>query len=244
MWGGLSMSKNRSKKLERYAKEYKTIYEIDRLETSYRIRILLEHATGKNVLEMGLGFGIVTLSLSKKFDAVVAVDGSSEVIRHVKKVLAKTDNVTLVHSLFEDYHPDSLFDVIVMFNVLEHVIDPVAILQCAREWLTSHGRIHILVPNAYSFHRRLGRAMGLIKCETEIAETDRKWGHYRVYTFETLRRDIEAAGLNIHLIKGMLIKPLSTQQMSGWSPEILDGLYKLGMELPELCSEIYVVAGR
>ena len=85
--------------------------------------------------------------------------------------------------------------------------------------------------------------MGLIDSETSITETDRKWGHFRVYTIDTLRRDVERAGLEINVVKGMLIKPLSTQQMAGWSPEILDGLYRLGMELPELCSEIYAVAG-
>ena len=75
--------------------------------------------------------------------------------------------------------------------------------------------------------------MGLIDSETDIADTDRKRGHYRVYTYDTIRRDIEAAGLVVELVKGTLIKPLSTQQMAGWSPEILDGLYRLGMELPE-----------
>ncbi len=238
------MSQNKSKLLDKYANLYETISEIDRLETSYRIRTLMEHATGESVLEMGIGFGLVTAALSKKFKRVVAVEGSKKVLQRVSKELGQTDNVTLVHSLFEEYSPDSLFDAIVMFNTLEHLVDPVAILLRARGWLAPQGKIHILVPNAYSFHRRLGRAMGLIENETDITETDRKWGHHRVYTFDTLRRDIEAAGLVVDLVKGMLIKPLSTQQMAGWSPEILSGLYRLGMELPELCSEIYALAGR
>jgi ubiquinone/menaquinone biosynthesis C-methylase UbiE len=235
------VSQDNSELLDKYAEEYETIHDIDRLETSYRIRALLEHATGESVLEMGIGFGLVTSALSKQFKHVVAVDGSQKVIQQARKVLGKTDNVTLLHSLFEEYSPDSLFDVIVMFNTLEHVVDPVAILLRAKRWLMPQGKIHIVVPHAYSFHRRLGRAMRLMENETDITETDRKWGHYRVYTFETLRRDIEAAGLVVDLIEGILIKPLSTQQMAGWSPEILDGLYRLGMELPELCSEIYAV---
>lgn len=234
---------NEANLLDQYAHLYKTISEIDRLETLYRVRTLLEHAKGEKVLEMGIGFGIVTRVLAERFKEVVAVDGSNKVIQRVRKEMGQTNNLTLVHSLFEEYTPDSQFDVIVMFDVLEHVPNPVEILLRTREWLAPQGKIHIVVPHAYSLHRRLGRAMGLIESETDLAETDHKRGHYRVYTFDTLRRDIERAGLVVDVVKGVLIKPLSTQQMAGWSPEILDGLYRLGMELPELCSEIYVVAG-
>ncbi len=233
------MIENNSEQLERSSSEYENIQDIDRLETSYRIRILLEHARGESVLEMGLGFGLVTEALCDKFTHVVAVDGSQKMIRRVKKSLGRNNNLTLVHSLFEYYSPDGPFDAIVMFNVLEHLVDPVAILTRAKSWLTPQGKIHILVPNAFSFHRRLGRAMGLIKNETDITDVDRKWGHHRVYTFDTLRRDINTAGLVTEQLKGMFIKPLSTQQMSNWPSNILDGLYQLGKELPELCSEIY-----
>lgn len=238
------MAQDKSKLLDQYAKLYKTIHDVDRLETSYRVRILLEHATGENVLEVGIGFGLVTSALSKKFKRVVAVDGSEKVIQRVREMLGEIDNVTLVHSLFEEYVPDSPFDVVVTLDLLEHVPDPAQILIKAKECLAPQGKVHIVVPHAYSLHRRLGRVMGLIESETDLAESDHKRGHYRVYTFDTLRHDIEAAGLVVELMKGVLIKPLSTKQMAGWSPKIFDGLYRLGMELPELCSEIYAVAGR
>ena len=237
------MSEKESKLLDKYAHLYETISEIERLETSYRARTLLELARGEKVLEMGIGFGIVTRVLAENFKKVVAVDGSGEVIERTRKALGQMNSLTLVHSLFEEYTPDSKFDVIVMFAVLEHVIDTMPILHRAKGWLAPQGKIHIVVPNAYSFHRRLGRAMELIEKETDLAESDLRRGHYRIYTIDTLRHDIEQAGLVIELVQGMLIKPLSTQQMAGWSPKILDGLYRLGMELPELCSEIYAVAG-
>ena len=73
------MSQKESKLLDRYAHLYETIHDIDRWETSYRIRILLEHATGESVLEMGLGFGMLTSALSKRFSRVVGIDGSKSI---------------------------------------------------------------------------------------------------------------------------------------------------------------------
>ncbi len=228
--------------LDQYAYLYETILDVDRLETSYRIRTLMEHASGESVLEMGIGFGLVTEALSKRFKHVVAIDGSLKVIQQVKNKLAKSDNVSLVHSLFEEYVPEIQFDAVVMFDVLEHVPDPIPVLQRAKEWLTPKGKIQIIVPHAYSFHRRLGRVMGFMKKETDIAESDRERGHYHVYTFDSLRHDIEEAGLVVDLIKGGLVKPLSTRQMAQFSPEVFNGLYSLGMELQEFCSEIYAEA--
>lgn len=239
------MSQEKLELLDKYAYLYNNISEIDQLETSYRVRTLLEHTRGrhKKVLEMGIGFGIVTRVLAERFEEVVAVDGSAKVITRNRNLLGQMKNLTLIHSLFEKYNPESNFDLIIMFDVLEHVVDPMLILNLAKGWLAPKGKIHIVVPNAYSFHRRLGRTMGLLVNETDIGETDRKRGHYRIYTYDTIRHDIEKARLDVELIKGTLIKPLSTRQMAGWSPEILDGLYRLGMELPDFCSEIYVIAG-
>lgn len=46
------MIENTSEQLELFSSEYKNIQDIDRLEISYRIRILLEYARGESVLEM------------------------------------------------------------------------------------------------------------------------------------------------------------------------------------------------
>lgn len=223
----------------RNTKQYKKVEETDKLESYYRVRMLLENATGEDVLEMGIGCGFVTEALCKNFKYVVAMDGSKEIIKQVSKKLGQIDNVTLIHSLFEDYSPDRTFDDIVMFNILEHVQHPVDILKRAKGWLAPGGNIHIIVPNALSLHRRLGRAMGLNGDERALSAVDTSWAHRRVYTAETLMEDITTSGLVIEKLEGLLIKPLSSYQMKTWDNTIFDGLYQLGKELPELCSGIY-----
>ena len=49
------------------------------------------------------------------------------------------------------------FDLVILFQVLEHLPDPVATLHEARGFLTPHGRIVVGVPNLSSWQSRFGR---------------------------------------------------------------------------------------
>src|SRR3712207_8661366 len=51
----------------------------------------------------------------------------------------------------------TLFRSIVMVRVLEHLDDPVGILQKLERFLAPQGQLHLVVPNARSLHRRLDR---------------------------------------------------------------------------------------
>jgi hypothetical protein len=39
---------------------------------------------------------------------------------------------------------------------------------------------------------------------------------------------------------GNFLEPLSDAQMSDWDEKLLDAFFALGLELPELCAEIYL----
>ena len=49
------------------------------------------------------------------------------------------------------------------------------------------------VPNGHSIHRLVAVKMGLLKDPCELNQRDKSLGHRRIYTPETLRKDIEAA---------------------------------------------------
>ena len=84
------------------------------------------------------------------------------------------------------------------WGVVEHVVDPVALIQKAASFLNDKGVLIIHVPNAHAINRRLAVLMGtLTECE-ELSPFDLQIaGHRRSYSMKTLCQDIEKAGLHI-----------------------------------------------
>jgi 2-polyprenyl-3-methyl-5-hydroxy-6-metoxy-1,4-benzoquinol methylase len=194
------------------------------------------------VLEMGCADGEMTRFLKDDVAELHVVDAAEP---YVAAAVALGDNVVGHVALFEEFDPRDRFDVIVMAHVLEHVHDPVAVLERARGWLAPQGRIVAVVPNADSLHRRLGVEMGLLEHRAQLNEQDVAIGHRRVYDRAHLDRDLRAAGLQVVAQGGILLKLLSNVQMANLEtdqPALVGACFELGRDLPELCSEIYAVA--
>jgi 2-polyprenyl-3-methyl-5-hydroxy-6-metoxy-1,4-benzoquinol methylase len=208
-----------------------------------RIQVMLPFVEGPRVLELGCSEGIMTKFLAQKFSRLTVIDGSKKYIDNVRASI-KNETVKFSVSLFEKFDTQERFDDIIMANILEHVEDPVLILKKAGEWLDGGGRIHIMVPNARSLHRRLGQKMGIIEDVASPSENDKKIGHRRVYTQETLESDIKKSGLAVVAKTGIFLKPLSHSQLMDSDAKLLDALFEIGKELPDYCSTIYFVCGK
>jgi hypothetical protein len=128
--------------------------------------------------------------------------------------------------------------------MLNEVESPAEILAAARGLLGAAGTVHVNVPNAHSLHRRLARAMGIIQSEHQLTERNRQLAQYRVYDPRSLAEMVTGAGFRIVERGGYFLKPFTHAQMESLGPllseQMLDGLWRLGRELPELASEIYV----
>ncbi len=205
----------------------------------YTAKALLPFCKGPRILELGCADGSMTETLVDNFMDVVAVDGSESLIEVAKKNIK--GNVTFCCALFEEFEPQGTFNTIIMTHVLEHVIDPVLLLSRAKKWLEENGTILICVPNATSLHRKIGKSMGLINELADLSETDVKVGHRRIYSIDTLKKDIQKANLTIETWGGIFLKPRPNSIMESWDDNVLDALYEAGIELPTYCSEIYVV---
>lgn len=207
----------------------------------YRAKTLSPHFKGSKVLELGSADGLMTEILVNNFKRVIAVDGSAEFCKITRDKI-KADNLEVICSLFEDFEPIEKFDTIIIGNILEHVENPVLIMKRAKEWLRDNGVILIDVPNADSIHRQAGVKMGLLKRVDELNKLDKKLGHRRVYTWETLQKDIIEAGLKIKEMGGAFLKPLTNSQIEKWfSEKMMDAFYELGKEYPEIAAKIYAV---
>src|ERR1035437_10108809 len=136
-----------------------SMFDKDMKVNQFRSRTIVEHTKGPDVLELGSADGLVTEELCKKFKNVVAVDASAEL---VEKAKVRVPDAIFHVSLFEEFNPEKQYDTIILGHVLEHVLDPIAILNILKKWLKPKGIIIITVPNADSVHRRIGVEMGLL----------------------------------------------------------------------------------
>jgi 2-polyprenyl-3-methyl-5-hydroxy-6-metoxy-1,4-benzoquinol methylase len=235
------MSVQLTEKLEIIAQSYDSTKDFDYQLIRFDLRCMRGRLQGPKILELGCANGVMTESVSEMFPVVDVVDGSETYLKDVARRLSDRRNVRYFHSLFEDFVPADRYDSIILARALEHLEDPVETVRKVSQWLNPEGTLHIVVPNSRSLNRRIGVAMGLIARCDALDDRDRRVGHLRVYDFATLRSDLEQAGLVVHEMTGVFLKPLSNAQMESWDPKIVEALFEIGKELPEYCTQIYAV---
>ena len=219
------------------AYEGKSIYDFDnRILLNWYSRRILELADGaSSLLELGLGHGFTAQVFAGHFARHSILEGSPAVIAHFRKNHPGLA-AEIVETYFEAYETAEQFEVIVMGFVLEHVENPVALLQRFRDFLAPGGRIYVAVPNAESMNRRLGHSAGFLPDIFQLSQNDLDLGHRRFFTVESLRADIRKAGGRVGRLEGIYLKPLTTAQLLSLNLDerVFDGLCQLGVEYPEL----------
>jgi 2-polyprenyl-3-methyl-5-hydroxy-6-metoxy-1,4-benzoquinol methylase len=202
-----------------------------------------------SVLELGSFRGDFTRRLAARFTDITCVEASAEAV--VASRAALGDNVRLVHGMFQTVSLDRTFDNIVLTHVLEHLDDPVGVLARAnREWLSDSGRLFLVCPNAHAASRQIAVKMGLITHNAAVTPAEREHGHRITYSFDTLERDVRAAGLTIVHRSGIFFKALANFQWDRLlatdivSADYLEGCYQLGHLYPDLCSSIFLVCAK
>lgn len=206
-----------------------------------RYEYLRSFYKGTSCLELGCADGEGTKMLIDDFKKIVAVDGSKKLIDLAKKEI-KDPKVTFIHSYFEELKLDEKFDVILLLHILEHVDNPVKVLQYAKKYLKKEGILIADVPNAMSIHRQVGVMMGMLKSEYELNSADLSIGHQRIYDMNLFKDDMKKAGLKVIKEGGIFQKPFSNSQMD----TLLDkkGIYafnEIGKKYPDIAAEIFVI---
>ena len=208
----------------------------------YSFEIFSRYIKEGTILELGPAEGVMTDLLYKTENPLTLVEGSSLFCKLLEE---KYPDVEVIHSLFETFSTDKKFQTIVLGHVLEHVDDPVLILQRIKQFLREDGIILAAVPNANSIHRQAAVLMGLIPTLKTFSALDHHHGHKRVYGIDELENDFSFAGLTIKKTGGYWLKPISNAQIEkDWTPEMITAFMKLGEKYPEIAGEIYIVAGQ
>jgi 2-polyprenyl-6-hydroxyphenyl methylase/3-demethylubiquinone-9 3-methyltransferase len=122
--------------------EFKPLHEINPLRLGYiKSRVNL---SGKSVLDVGCGGGILAESLAKEKANVTGIDQGEKVIK-IAKLHCKESKLDINYKCMniEDFFKKnkSKFDIITCLEMLEHVPDPSSVINACASLLKPGGRI-------------------------------------------------------------------------------------------------------
>jgi len=127
------------------------------------------------ILDIGSGYGGL-LSTLRKFGVVDAIEPHTEAHTSLYKLGVR--NISGA-GLFPTTYPEQKYDIVTMFDVLEHIKDDALALSVIKE--------HLLKPNGHCFLT--------VPAYTWLwTELDYRSGHFRRYTLQSLRELLQKVG--------------------------------------------------
>ena len=115
----------------------------------------LKHSS--QVMEVGPGQGALLKELSKRFDRLVALDNSGEMLAFTKDKISSRDKIRFVQSSLEAYEPEGeRLDAVVLNMVLHHMSSPLQAFQKIRHLLRTDG--FLLVADLCSHNQEWARS--------------------------------------------------------------------------------------
>lgn len=162
-----------------------------------------------SVLDVGGGTGWVLNSLKKatnrfKYFNIVDIDENAE-------STAIGNGYSFFKGKIEDYKPKNKFDLIIMLNLIEHVSDPVLVLNSIKDMTKKNGLIVIKTPNNDSLDARIFK--------------EYNWGglhaprHFNIFSKKSIEILAEKIGLKVESIK-------YTQGAPQWTTSVMGLLSK------------------
>ncbi|MDA3838344.1 MAG: class I SAM-dependent methyltransferase [Candidatus Delongbacteria bacterium] len=136
-----------------YKSSNKFLGVLQKLKSYNDVRIIKKAlpVSGKKILEIGAGSGLFLSFLKNEHYDVDGVEPSKSGVNYAKEKF----NIDITMAYFEDYEFRKKYDMIIMFHVLEHFIDPISILRIINNHLNKNGLLFIKVPRTDSWSAKL-----------------------------------------------------------------------------------------
>lgn len=136
---------------------------------------------GRSVLDVGCGTGGMLPLLSEFADTVTGLDMSAEAAAHAQAT-APAGVTARVGKIPDDIPQDGSLDLVTAFDVIEHIGDDVAALQCLRRALDPESGLLLVTVPAYQW---------LWSPHDDLNQ------HKRRYTYRTLQASLRAGGFQV-----------------------------------------------
>jgi 2-polyprenyl-3-methyl-5-hydroxy-6-metoxy-1,4-benzoquinol methylase len=226
---------------------YSSGQEFDDLNKKMVIEEIRRFIKPGRMLELGYINNIWTDALLEAGGSVDILEAASNHVEKAREHFQNNPQVTVHHTLFEDYLPQDKYDTILMSGVVKHIPDDVGFLRQARGWLKPDGVVIGCTQNSRSFHRRLGTYMGLEAAPDADNKRDKEVFNLHQYDRFHWRALFLEAGFEVEKVAGVFLKILSTEQMMYLGErfdvvQIMEGLRQLGEELQDYAWYLYLVA--
>ena len=143
-------------------------------------RLQRQGFTGGDLLELGCGWGYFLDEATPYYRSRTGTDYSQLAVEK-----ASASGAEVIKGGLAELHPDTLFDSVVLIQVLEHIYDPVPFLETARTKLRPGGNITVVVPDWNTpFRWLLGKKWPAFKHPEHVC----------YYTNNTLGQALDRAG--------------------------------------------------
>ena len=180
-------------------------YSIDKLENEAASRqpilnildtISKSEVVKKSVLEFGCGNGRNLEVFREDGHDVFGVDGLSDAVNACRK---KGIDAHLIN-LDTEFSLNGKWDLILILDVLEHLEDPLKLLQVSKKFLNEGGRIIINVPNHFTLQGRFRIMLGSGIDSEKFFPDSEVWNypHLRFFNYESIVDMTKICGLQIH----------------------------------------------
>lgn len=213
-----------------------------------RIRLGSEYADPQRLtLDLGCGNGVVARQIAQRTGGrVLGFDISSECVAYAQAYNADP-RIEYRHASIESSEPGEPCGLVTMYEVLEHVDDPGAVLRRIAGWLGPGGHLVLSTPNRSSLNRRLKQLpllRGLYAHTSSRAPDEVSPGHVDEYHYRELVAMIESAGLVLERALGaVLIMPFpEAVGVLARSRRFAALNVRSGDWMPQLAGHAYLVA--
>ncbi|MEE8346399.1 MAG: methyltransferase domain-containing protein, partial [Dehalococcoidia bacterium] len=173
-----------------------------------RTQLILLTGQNKRVLEIGPSTGYISQALQQRGCTVTGLEidpvAAEEAAQFCERmVVADAEKIDLA-STFQDQK----FDVVMLGDVLEHMVDPLSVLVAVRGLLRPKGYAVISIPNMAHGSVRLRLLNGEFRYrDTGLLDIT----HLRFFTAETLEELLRDAGYRITTWKRILLDPCDAE---------------------------------